>query len=237
MSIPVASQILHAVGLGMAATYRKTDEIVMSIFGDGATSEGDFHEALNCASVFQSPVIFVCQNNQWAISLPINKQMHSKTIVQKAAAYDMPGIQVDGNDILAVYSAAREAADKARRGDGPTFIECVTYRIMMHTTADDPSRYRLNEDVEKWIKKDPIPRFAHYLHKKNILSEDENKALEKEILAEIQSSVENAEKTMKNIGNPLEMFDHLYEELPLYAQKQKKELEGLLAASGEKNHG
>ncbi len=237
MSIPVASQILHAVGLGMAAKYRKTDEIVMSIFGDGATSEGDFHEALNCASVFRSPVIFVCQNNQWAISLPINKQMHSKTIAQKAAAYGMPGIQVDGNDILAVYSAAREAADRARRGGGPTFIECVTYRIMMHTTADDPSRYRMNEDVEKWKKKDPISRFTRYLIDKNILSEEGSQAIEKEILTEIQASVEYAEKTMKNIGNPLEMFDHLYDELPPYTQTQKKELENLLAARGEGNHG
>jgi pyruvate dehydrogenase E1 component alpha subunit len=108
---------------------------------------------------------------------------------------------------------------------------------MMHTTADDPSRYRLNEDVEKWIKKDPIPRFAQYLQKKNILSEEDNKALEKEILAEIQSAVENAEKTMKNIGNPLDMFDHLYDMLPPYIQQQRKELKKLVAARGEENHG
>jgi pyruvate dehydrogenase E1 component alpha subunit len=237
MSIPVASQVLHAVGLGMAAKYRKMNEIVMSIFGDGATSEGDFHEALNCASVFQSPVIFVCQNNQWAISLPVSRQMHSKTIAQKAAAYDMPGIQVDGNDILAVYSAAREAADRARRGEGPTFIECVTYRIMMHTTADDPSRYRQDGEVEKWREKDPIQRFSRYLQEKNILTEEKNKSLEDEILQEIQLSVENAEKMMKNIANPLKMFDHLYGELPPYVKKQKKELEDLLTARTEDNHG
>ncbi len=142
ISVPVGSQILHAVGLGWAAKYRQSDDVVMTFFGDGATSEGDFHEGLNFASVFQTPVIFVCQNNHWAISIPVAKQTRSKTLAQKALAYGMPGIQVDGNDILAVYAAAKEAVERARAGQGPTLIECITYRMAVHTTADDPKRYR-----------------------------------------------------------------------------------------------
>ena len=129
----------------------------MTFFGDGATSQGDFHEGLNFAGVFQVPVIFVCQNNHWAISIPRSKQTRSKTLAQKALAYGIPGIQVDGNDILAAYVAAKEAVDRARAGDGPTLIECVTYRLAMHTTADDPKRYRSEEEVEQWRKRDPIP--------------------------------------------------------------------------------
>ena len=166
ISIPVGSQILHAVGLAWAAKYRKKDDVAMAFFGDGATSEGDFHEGLNFAAVFQTPAIFVCQNNHWAISIPLSRQTRSKTLAQKALAYGLPGIQVDGNDILAVYAAANEAVERARAGDGPTFIECVTYRLMMHTTADDPKRYRSDEEVEKWRKKDPLPRFQNYLKEK-----------------------------------------------------------------------
>ncbi len=148
ISVPVGSQIIHAVGLGWAAKYRQKDDVIMTFFGDGATSEGDFHEGLNFAAVFQVPVVFVCQNNHWAISIPLSKQTRSKTLAQKALAYGMPGIQVDGNDILAVYVAAKEAVERARTGGGPTLIECVTYRLMMHTTADDPKRYRSDEEVE-----------------------------------------------------------------------------------------
>jgi TPP-dependent pyruvate/acetoin dehydrogenase alpha subunit len=132
--------VLHAVGLAWGMKYRKKQNVVMTFFGDGGTSEGDFHEGMNFAAVYQAPVVFICQNNQWAISVPRSKQTHSKTIAQKALAYDMPGIQVDGNDVLAVYSAAKEAIDRARSGGGPSLIENVTYRMMMHTTADDPKR-------------------------------------------------------------------------------------------------
>ncbi len=237
MSVPVASQILHAVGLGWAAKYRKTDEVVMSFFGDGATSEGDFHEGLNCAAVYQSPVVFVCQNNQWAISLPLTKQTHSKTLAQKALAYGMPGIQVDGNDILAVYAATSEAVNRARNGGGPTFIECVTYRIMMHTTADDPKKYRSEEEVELWRSKDPLLRYQNYLQKKNILSENGLTALEEEIKLEIQTAIDRAEQQMKELGEPLEMFDHLYAELPPHLQVQKKELiQELKSRKGEDHH-
>ena len=224
MSVPVASQILHAVGLGMAAKYRKTDEVVMTFFGDGATSEGDFHEAMNCAAVYQSPVIFICQNNQWAISVPLAKQTHSKTLAQKAIAYGMPGIQVDGNDFLAVYAATSEAVDRARSGGGPTLIECVTYRIMMHTTADDPKKYRSEEEVELWKQKDPLLRYQKYLHEKKYLSESELDSLEEQIKLDIQDAIDRVELRMKELGDPLEMFDHLYAELPPHLQAQKAEL-------------
>ena len=223
ISVPVGSQILHAVGLAWAVKYRRQKDVVMTYFGDGATSEGDFHEGLNFAAVFQIPAIFVCQNNHWAISIPLSKQTRTKTLAQKAVAYGMPGIQVDGNDILAVYAAAKEAVERARSGKGPTFIECVTYRLMMHTTADDPKRYRTEAEVEKWTAKDPLPRFQKYLYDKKLLSEDEISKIESEVTEDIQAAVDRAEEKMKKIGDPVDMFDHLYAELPAYVQKQKEE--------------
>lgn len=224
MSVPVASQIIHAVGLGLAANYRKTKDVVMSFFGDGATSEGDFHEGLNCAAVYSAPVIFVCQNNQWAISLPISKQTHSETLAQKALAYGMPGIQVDGNDVLAVYTAAKEAIDRARNGEGPTLIECVTYRIMMHTTADDPKRYRPDDEVELWKKRDPLLRYQNYLLAKNILTDVEISSQEEKVQIRIQTSIDAAETQMKSLGDPMDMFDHLYKEPPVTLAAQKTSL-------------
>src|SRR5437899_8692575 len=145
ITIPVSTQLPHAVGLAYAAQYREDDVVVMAYFGDGATSEGDFHEALNFAGVWHVPVVFVCQNNQWAISVPLKKQTNSKPIAPKAPAYGLPGIQVDGNDVLAVYAASREAVARARAGDGPTLIQRVTYRLGLHTTAHDPTKYRSAE--------------------------------------------------------------------------------------------
>jgi pyruvate dehydrogenase E1 component alpha subunit len=233
MAVPVGSQILHAVGLGYAATYRKTGEIVMTYFGDGATSEGDFHEGLNCAAVYQAPVIFICQNNQWAISIPISRQTHSKTIAQKAVAYGMPGIQVDGNDVLAVYVATKEAAERARNGDGPTLVECVTYRVMMHTTADDPTRYRTDDEVDAWKKKDPLPRFAAYLQDKGVLNTTSMEEIEAGVLDQIQTAIHKAEDQMEQLGDPVDMFDHLYAQLPPHIEKQKQELISNLAVEGK----
>jgi pyruvate dehydrogenase E1 component alpha subunit len=228
IAVPVGSQILHAAGLGYAARYRKTDEVVMTFFGDGATSQGDFHEGLNCAAVYQSPVVFICQNNQWAISVPLKQQTHSPTLAQKALAYGMPGIQVDGNDVLAVYVATREAIERARNGGGPTLIECVTYRVMMHTTADDPSRYRSEEEVAKWRARDPLSRFVTYLKNQELLDEHKEKEIEKSVLAKIQLAVEAAELQMKELGNPLGMFDHLYAEMPPYLARQRDEVKARL---------
>ena len=222
MSVPVGSQMLHAVGLAWGMRYRKKNDVAMTFFGDGATSEGDFHEACNFAAVYQVPVIFVCQNNQWAISIPRKKQTRSETIAQKALAYGMPGIQVDGNDILAVYQAAGEAVARARAGNGPTLIECVTYRIMMHTTSDDPKRYRKDEEVEIWRKRDPIARFEKYLIEKELLDTTKITAIIKEVDDQIQKAVDRAEAAMKEMGNPLDIFDHTYADLPpnLVAQRE-----------------
>jgi pyruvate dehydrogenase E1 component alpha subunit len=217
ITIPVATQLPHAVGLAYAAQYRGDDVVVMTFFGDGATSEGDFHEALNFAGVWHVPVVFVCQNNQWAISVPLKKQTHSRTLAQKALAYGIPGLQVDGNDVLAVYAAAREAVARARAGDGPTLIECVTYRLGMHTTADDPTKYRTAEEVEAWERKDPLTRFGAYLQKKNLLED----GLIESIDAEIAAAVERFEAL--GPPDPLGMFDHVYAERPDHLEHQRRE--------------
>lgn len=212
--VPVASQITHAVGLAYAAKYRGEDSIVMGYHGDGATSEGDFHEGLNFASVYQVPVIFICQNNQWAISEPIKKQMHSKTIAQKAAAYDMEGLQVDGNDVLAVYAGVKEAVDRARSSGAPSLVECVTYRMNVHTTADDPTRYRDEEEVEKWRERDPIDRFQAYLKAKDLLSDGDIDDMEKEFKETLKSAWQATEQKIEElaVSDPGVIFDHVYAE-------------------------
>jgi pyruvate dehydrogenase E1 component alpha subunit len=224
VTIPVATQLPHAVGLAYAAQYRGDDVVVMVYFGDGATSEGDFHEALNFAGVWHVPVVFVCQNNQWAISVPLKKQTHSRTLAQKALAYGLPGLQVDGNDVLAVYAATREAVARAREGGGPTLIECVTYRLGVHTTADDPTKYRSEEEVREWERKDPLTRFAEYLRKKNLLEEGLEQRVDEEIAAAV--------KRFEAIGpaDPLGMFDHVYAMRPPHLEAQRAELAARLGA-------
>jgi pyruvate dehydrogenase E1 component alpha subunit len=194
VAIPVGSQIPHAVGIAYAVKYRgEKDTAVVTFFGDGATSEGDFHEALNFASVWQAPVVFICQNNHWAISVPRSRQSYSRTLAQKAIAYDMPGVQVDGNDALAMYRATREALDRAYAGKGPTFIEAVTYRLMMHTTADDPNKYRSEDEVKAWWERDPLVRFRRYLEAKGLWNEAMQTALEEEIRNEVEAAVKDLE--------------------------------------------
>src|SRR5947208_9213463 len=204
ITIPLGTQLPHAVGLAYAAQYRGDDAVVMAYGGDGATSEGDFHEALNFAGVWHVPIVFVVQNNQWAISVPLKKQTHSRTIAQKALAYGFPGIQVDGNDLFAVYAATREAVARARAGEGPTLIECVTYRLGVHTTADDPTKYRSDDEVAEWERKDPLTRFGTYLQKRNLLEE----GLEAQVDAEIAEAIRRFEATPP--ADPLTMFDHVY---------------------------
>jgi pyruvate dehydrogenase E1 component subunit alpha len=236
MSVPVGTQILHALGLAWAARYRKTDRVVMVFLGDGATSQGDFHEGLNFAGVFQTPVIFVCQNNQWAISLPRSKQTRSETIAQKALAYGMPGLQIDGNDVLASYAAAQEAVQRARSGGGPTLIECVTYRMTMHTTADDPRRYRTEQEVEFWKQRDPIKRFQKYLSDRGLLTPEKIADIETAVLDEIQSAVDRAEEKMETLGDPVDIFKHHYEEMPPTLKEQKEELIRELDAMAKEGH-
>ena len=227
IAVPVGTQPLHAVGLGYGMTYRGDDAVAMTFFGDGATSQGDFHEAMNFAAVFQTPVVFVCQNNQWAISVPRARQTHAATLAQKALAYDMPGIQVDGNDVLAVHVAATDAVERARSGGGPTLIECVTYRLEVHTTADDPTRYRDEAEVEKWQERDPIPRFQKYLIERGLLADDRIEELEEEIKEEIEEAWQKAQAQMEELQDPGVIFDHIYAEMPPHLRAQRKELDRL----------
>jgi len=209
-AVILAAQTLHAVGLAYAAKLRGEKETAVVCFlGDGATSQGDFHEAMNFASVWQVPLVIICQNNQWAISHPREKQSRSKTIAQKAVAYEMPGLQVDGNDVLACYKAVNDALDLARAGGGPTFIEAVTYRLLVHTTADDPRRYRTEEEEQAWWKRDPLIRFRKYLKDiKGILDDDIIEKIQQETVEEIRSHV-TAFEHMKDF-KPDAPFDHVF---------------------------
>jgi pyruvate dehydrogenase E1 component alpha subunit len=209
VSIILASQLSHAVGLAYGSRFKgEKDTVALVYFGDGATSEGDFHEALNFAGVLNSPVIFLCQNNQFAISTPRDLQTRSKTIAQKAIAYGISGIQVDGNDPLAVYQAVREAVDRARKDQGPTLIEAVTYRMLMHTTADDPTRYRSEEETAEWEARDPLKRFQIYLTQKGIWDASRQREMEAQIKVGIDKIVKEFES--KKTFKPDAPFDHVF---------------------------
>lgn len=171
ISVPIGTQALHAVGAAMAAQRLGEDSITVAYIGDGATSEGDVHEALNFAAVFTAPCVFYVQNNQWAISVPLRRQTAAPSIAHKAIGYGMPGIRVDGNDPLACYAVMAEAAERARAGHGPTLIEAITYRLGPHTTSDDPTRYRPEQEVQHWAALDPIPRYRTYLGNAGVWSE------------------------------------------------------------------
>lgn len=222
VAVPVGTQIPHAVGMAYALKLRQSDRVVLSYFGDGATSEGDFHEALNFAGVWQTPCIFVCQNNHWAISVPREKQTGSFSLAQKAAAYGFPGIQVDGNDVLAVRRATDEAVKRAREESMPTLIECVTYRMEVHTTADDPTRYRGDEEVEQWEKRDPIQRLRTYLQNQNLLSDENQDRMEEEIKEEIEAGWQAAQETIDGFSDPAVIFDHIFETPPALLERQRE---------------
>ncbi|MFN0133690.1 MAG: pyruvate dehydrogenase (acetyl-transferring) E1 component subunit alpha [Phycisphaerales bacterium] len=220
ISIPIGTQMLHATGIAWAFKLRKEPRVAVTYFGDGATSEGDFHEAMNFASVLQVPCVFFCQNNHWAISVPREIQMNSETVAQKAIAYGMPTIQVDGNDLFAVYKASRDAIERARSGGGPSFIEAVTYRLGDHTTADDARRYRDQKEVEMWAARDPLVRLRKYLEKKDLWSEDRQKKLEERAKAIVQEVVKTAEGIEKPTAD--DIFDYTFAgELPAELQRQK----------------
>lgn len=230
ISVIVGSQTLHAVGIAYAMKYRGEKAAVLVFLGDGATSEGDFHEAMNFAAVWQVPVVFICQNNQWAISVPRAKQTKANTIAQKAIAYQMPGIQVDGNDILAMYRATKEALERAYEGGGPTLIEAVTYRLTMHTTADDPKKYRTDEEVEQWLAREPLIRFRKYLENKGIWSEEKQSALDEEIKQEVEAAVQAFEAHTD--FKPDAPFDHVFGTKHESIEEQRREF---LTAIGEES--
>jgi len=227
LAIPVASQILHAVGAGMAANYRKLKVAVVTTFGDGATSEGDFHEAMNFAGVFKTPNVLICYNNQFAISVPRSRQTAAATIAQKAIAYGFRGVQVDGNDVLAVRTAVEEAAAAARAGGGPTLIEAYTYRMGDHTTSDDAARYRASEEVAEWEKRDPIPRFQAYLKAKGLWDEAYEAAVQSTSAAAVEKAVEAAEA--RPPASVEDLFAYTYAAMPPSLREQLGELEAFLA--------
>ena len=222
ITVPVGSQLPQAVGLGMGINIKKDKTAVLSTFSDGATSEGDFHEAMNFAGVYHTPNVFLCYNNQYAISMPRAKQTASKTLAQKAIAYGFEGILVDGNDVLAVYAATKEALEKARQGRGPTLIEAYTYRMSNHTTSDDALKYRTEEEVKAWERKDPIDRFRSYLKNKDIWSDDLEAEIVKEAEAFVEKEVQEAEKTPP--PSVEELFIHVYGDMPLKLKEQLEEL-------------
>src|SRR5713101_3571541 len=221
--IPVASQAPHAAGVAYAFKLRKEPRVAVCLFGDGATSKGDVWEAMNFAGVHELPVVFVANNNQWAISVPLQLQTASQTLAQKAIAAGFSGEQVDGNDVIAVHAAAEEAIAHARSGNGPRLIEAVTYRLSDHTTADDAARYRPPEEVQARWKEEPIARLRSYLVSRKAWG----KAQEEELATECQKRVEAAVERYLATGPraPQTMFDHLYAELPAVYAGQRQELE------------
>ncbi|MCC6970148.1 MAG: pyruvate dehydrogenase (acetyl-transferring) E1 component subunit alpha [Phycisphaerales bacterium] len=220
LSIPIGTQMLHATGIAWAFKLRKEARVAITYFGDGATSEGDFHEAMNFASTLQVPCVFYCQNNQWAISVPRENQMNSETVAQKAIAYGMPTIQVDGNDLFAVYKATRDAIERARAGGGPSFIEAVTYRLADHTTADDARRYRDPNEVEAWMAKDPIIRLRKYLEGKGLWNAELQAAHEEKSRAIVAEVIKTAEGIAKPSTD--DIFDYTYATLTPNLEAQKK---------------
>jgi len=230
LAIPVASQIPQSVGAGMAARILKQSIAVFCTFGDGATSEGDFHEGLNFAGVFKTPNVFVCYNNQFAISVPRSRQTASATIAQKAVAYGFPGVLVDGNDILAVHSAAVEAADRARAGKGPTLIEAYTYRMGDHTTSDDAARYRGSEQVLEWQRKDPIERFRLYLTHKGLWTDVEENDVQEKSAAFVEKAVEKAEAIPP--ASLEDLFAFTYATMPPGLSEELAELKSFVGETG-----
>src|SRR3989442_3813335 len=218
----VGTQIPLAVGAAWAAKLRGDRVVTLVYFGDGGTSTSDFHSGMNFAGVFRTPTVFVCNNNQWAISLPVARQTASETLAQKAVAYGFDGVRVDGNDALAVYRAARDAVKKARAGGGPTLIECVTYRLGPHSSSDDPSRYRDEKEVEAWRQRDPITVYQRYLSHFGIWTEEFQADLEKSIGDEITEAVRQTEA---NPPAPIEaLFEDVYFDMPPHLQEELEDL-------------
>jgi pyruvate dehydrogenase E1 component alpha subunit/2-oxoisovalerate dehydrogenase E1 component alpha subunit len=221
----IGPQLPQAVGAAWAMRARKTQAVVVAFCGDGATSQADFHYAMEFASAWKAPCVIVCQNNHWSISVPTEKQTASATIAIKARAYGMPGVRVDGNDLLAVFAAMQTALERARSGEGPTFVEAVTYRMGPHSTSDDPSRYRSQEEVDAWARRDPLDRLRKHLVHLGLLgpspgagAEDTDAAIDREIAAEIAAAVDAVEAMPPPARSSL--VEDVYAELPWHLREQ-----------------
>lgn len=220
-SIPVGSQALHAAGIGWGQEIKNEDAASLVYFGDGATSEGDVYEALNFAGVYNSHTVFLCQNNQYAISTPRVQQTKAATLAQKAVAAGIDGIQIDGNDILGVFATTQDALARAREGN-PVLIEAVTYRRSMHTTADDPSVYRTPEEEAEWAERDPIDRFETFLLDRNLLTSDRIAAINDDIEAELEAGIEAAKEGQQAV-DPADMFRFVFADLSPELERQLQE--------------
>ncbi len=220
VAIPVGTQVPHAVGIAWGMKLQGKNSIAVAYFGDGATSKGDFHEGMNFAGVFNIPCIFICQNNQWAISVPRSRQTASETLAEKAFTYGFDGILVDGNDVFAVYKVTKDAIDKARAGKGPTFIECYTYRLESHTTADDWKKYRDPAEVEEWKRKDPVDRLRKYMESEGIWNEDYEKQVSENAKARVNEAVRKFEAVEP--PKPQDIFENVYGEMPPELEEQRK---------------
>jgi len=225
ISVPISSQLPHAVGIAYSMKYNKENSVVFAFVGDGGTSEGDFHEALNFAAVWQVPVVFVIQNNQFAISVPVREQTVSVNLAVKGVAYGMPGIKVDGNDVLAMYDVLREAREYAGSGKGPVLIEALTYRKGAHTTSDDPTRYRTKDEEDEWDKKDPLKRFSLFLQKRGLWNELEEESLIEEYKKKIDLEFAEAESTEYKFED---IFAYNYAVMPDELKRQKMKYEQFL---------
>ncbi len=230
-AIPIGTQALHAAGFAMGAKFDDNPIVTMAYFGDGATSEGDPHEAMTFAGVFRAPVVFFVQNNQWAISVPLDRQTAAPTLAHKAVGYGMPGYHCDGNDVLATYAVTRKAVDRARSGAGPALIEALTYRMEAHTTSDDPTRYRTREEEEEAAKTDPIARYRLFLEKEGLLDAELTEQVEAEAAAEATRMREEIYEAPH--GDPMELFEHVYVDDTGHFERQRELLAAELAARDE----
>jgi pyruvate dehydrogenase E1 component alpha subunit len=225
-TVSIATHLPHAAGLASAARLAGDDLVVLAYFGDGATSEGDTHEAMNFASVRGAPVVFLCQNNGWAISVPVRDQLAAPSIAHRGIGYGMPGVRVDGNDVLACYAVTRWAVDRARAGEGPALIEALTYRMEAHSGSDDPTRYRPRDDLRTWSAQDPLARYRGFLDARGLLDGEAEAVAEGDRLAAaLRAGIYDAPA-----GDPLEVFDHVYVDGPgpLASQREamRRELAG-----------
>lgn len=222
LSVPIATHVPHAIGVAYAMKLKKEKRVVLVSCGDGATSKGDFYEAVSSAKVWDLPIVFLVSNNQWAISLPVSRQTGAQTMAQKAFAGGMPGEQVDGNDVIATRFVLDRAIERARRGEGPTLVEAVTYRLHDHTTADDARRYRSEEEVKAAWDRCPLKRYKAWLEKKGFWTAAEEEALQTQATADAEAAAQRFVATQPEA--PEAIFDHLYATLPKSMQWQRDEV-------------